>query len=156
VNNIIKMVIGGLAVGLLSFLVLLTFTDVIARNVFSSPLAGATELTELALAGLTFLLYPILALEKRHLVVDLFDTVTPERFDWLKDALGAVVGAVVFGILTWRLWILAEKSRSYGDTTASLGIPLWPVFMAMAVLSGVTAIAFLLSLRTTRHTMAEE
>lgn len=137
-----------LAAIVLAFIALLTFADVIARNAFNSPISSALELTEFGLAAITFLLYPLLALERRHLVVDLFDFATSERVKRLQDIVAGLVGIVVFGILAWRLWFIAERSRSYGDTTFALGLPLWPIFICMAVLSAVTAFAFLLSLHS--------
>lgn len=146
-RHFLRTVIGALAVCALAFIALLTFADVVARNAFNSPISSATELTEISLAAITFILYPLLALERRHLTVDLFTFVTSKKVRYALDAVAALIGAVLFGIVAWRLGIIADRTHSYGDTTLALGLPLWPVIAGMAVLSAITAGAFLISLR---------
>ena len=131
---------------LLLLLAFLTLGDVIGRNLLGSPLPGATELTELGLVGITFLVYPQLAHRNRHIVIDLFDHVTPMMIKRLQQALAGLLGAGVFVVLAWRLWVQGTRVAGYGDVTAYLQIPLAPAFYFMAALSAFTAVGFLLSM----------
>lgn len=127
------------------FLLILTFLtliDVVGRNVFNSPLAGATELTEYALVGLTFLVYPVITLRRQHIVVDLFDSFVGRVAHVIQQLLAGGLGALVFGVLSWRLWKQAERVIEYGDVTPYLRLPVAPAYYFMAVLSGLTVIAF--------------
>ncbi|MGE0313442.1 MAG: TRAP transporter small permease [Lautropia sp.] len=121
---------------------MLTFGDVLGRNVFGRPLPGATELTELALVGMTFLIYPRLALRQQHLVIDLFDRYMGVAARRLQQCASGVCGAVLFGAIGWRLWILGGRASGYGDVTAYLQIPLAPAYWFMSVLAVITALAF--------------
>lgn len=123
---------------------LLTLADVVGRNLLNAPVPGATELTELALVAMTFLLYPRVAWRDTHITVDLLDGIMGPRAQWLQRLLGALVGVVTFGVLAWRLWLLGDRISGYGDVTPYLRIPLDPVYYGMSVLSGVTAIVYAL------------
>ncbi|QFU08763.1 Tripartite ATP-independent periplasmic transporters, DctQ component [Rhodobacteraceae bacterium THAF1] len=134
----------GLGPGIVLLLTaLLTLADVIGRNLFDAPVPGATELTELALVAITFLLYPRVAWRDTHISVDLLDGFMGRAARRLQRVLAAVIGTLAFGALAWRIWILGERVTGYGDVTPYLRLPLGPVYYAMALLCGVTAAAYL-------------
>lgn len=133
---------------LLFGLMMLTVVDVIGRNIFNHPLRGATELTELFLVVLTFLLFPILALTSRHIVADVADVFGSRILDALQIILTAILGAGFFALVAWRLWLLASRSASYGDVTSTFGLPVAPILYFVAVLSGFCALAFIPPLLT--------
>lgn len=133
---------GILGACLLFLMMLLTFVDVTGRTLFAHPVTGAGEVTELLLAGMVFLLLPATAGRREHIVVDLIDAIAGPVLDILKDLLTGVLGAVLFGLIGWKLWGLGRKAADYGDSTSSLGIPFEPVFYAMAGLSIIVALLF--------------
>ncbi|RZI64242.1 MAG: TRAP transporter small permease subunit, partial [Variovorax sp.] len=68
------------AAGFLLFcLMLLTFFDVAGRNLFNRPINGTSELTEIALAAIIFLMLPRVAIAGQHIVIDLIDTFVSTR-----------------------------------------------------------------------------
>ncbi|WP_138422362.1 TRAP transporter small permease [Maritimibacter alexandrii] len=121
---------------------LLTLADVVGRNLLNAPVPGATELTELALVAITFLLYPRVAWRDTHISVDLLDGIMGPHAKWLQRLLAALIGVAVFGVLAWRLWLLGDRISGYGDVTPYLRLPLGPVYYGMCILSGVTAIMY--------------
>ncbi len=139
----IEKIVGIAAASLLFLLMMVTLVDVTGRSLLNSPLFGATELTELLLVSMTFLIYPIIAIRQKHIVIDLIDGITGPVLRMLQTMLTAMIGAGIFGIMAWRLWILADRAMSYGDATASLRFPTGPVYYGMAVFAAITAIAFL-------------
>ena len=133
----------GLGPGIVLLLTaLLTLADVVGRNLLNAPVPGATELTELALVAITFLLYPRVAWRDAHISVDLLDGIMGRVARRLQLLLAAAVGTVAFGALAWRIWLLGERVMGYGDVTPYLRVPLGPVYYAMAILCGLTAIAY--------------
>jgi TRAP-type C4-dicarboxylate transport system permease small subunit len=140
--GLIDRVTTGIASVLLFFTVILTLCDVVGRNILSHPIPGATELTELALVGITFLVYPRVAFARQHIVIDLFDQwmgVTAKR---LQQMLAGTLGAVLFGAIGWRLLTLADRAQGYGDVTGYLKLPVYPALYFMAVFAGLTALGF--------------
>ncbi len=129
--------------GVLLFLTcLLTFGDVVGRNILNRPLPGATELTELALVGMTFLIYPQIAFRQQHITIDLFDFLMGTTARRLQQCLSGIIGMLVFAGIGQRLWVLAGRSVQYGDVTAYLRIPIAPAYYFMSALSCLTAAAF--------------
>lgn len=130
---------------LLLLMTFLTLADVLGRNLLESPIAGATELTEYALVGLTFLIYPLVALRQKHIVVDLFDHFLGKKALLMEQFVAGLVGAVVFGFLAWRFWLQGDRLIEYGDVSPYLRIPVAPAYYFMSILSGVTTVMFVLA-----------
>ncbi|MGV0818172.1 TRAP transporter small permease [Martelella sp. AMO21009] len=141
--RVIDRVTTGVASILLFLTVLLTLADVVGRNMLSHPVPGATELTELALVGITFFVYPRVALARQHIVVDLLDVWMGTLARRLQQMLGGILGAVLFGAIGWRLLTLADRAQSYGDVTAYLKIPVFYALYFIAISAGLTALCFL-------------
>lgn len=124
---------------------ILTFADVILRSTLNAPIEAATELTRMSVAVVVFGAVPVLSAQGGHISVDLLDPLfTKPGLLRLRDALIALL----CGVLLWwpanRVADLAERSRSYGDTTEYL---MWPVFYMswfIAIMTFVTMAALIL------------
>lgn len=141
----VEFVTSVLASAFLAILMLLTFFDVIGRNVFNRPLLGATELTEYSLVAVSFLAYPLIALRHGHVSVDIFDPVFKQMGKRIFITCGDLLGAVIFGLLSYRMWIQGQRLMTYGDQTPQLGIPIAPAYFFMSILAGLTVIAFVIA-----------
>jgi TRAP-type C4-dicarboxylate transport system permease small subunit len=134
----------GLAVSAAMVLVLLmavVLVDVVGRNLFNRPLASGTELTELLMAVLAFLSFPLLAWRQRDITVDLVDLLAGKRLRKLQVALAGLCGAVVFGLLARQFVVFAQRAASGGDATPQLHIPMAWAWWFMAAMSALTALA---------------
>ena len=138
----IEAIAGVVAACLLFLLMMVTFIDVMGRNFFNRPLTGASELTEVMLATIVFLMLPSIAVRQEHIGVDLVDMLSRRLLDVLQHLLTAIVGTILFGLISWRLWILGNMALRYADATPSLGIPLAFVIYGMSVFGGLTALCF--------------
>ena len=126
---------------LLFAMMLLTFADVAGRTM-GRPVPGAKEATELMLAAVVFLLLPVIAWERGHIVIDLLDGVVPRALRWPQrlavEAAGLVTGAVAAMALARQ----ARLAFAYGDRIAYLDLPTGIVVWAMAGLMSLAALAF--------------
>lgn len=138
---------------LLFALMMLMVCDVTGRNILHHPVQGATELTEIGLVTVTFLLFPTLALRNGHIVADVADALHSRVLDVLKLVLTSLLGAGVFGLIAWRMWLLGLNSASYGEASPTLQVPLSPFLFAASILAGVCALCFLASLRELPRTL---
>ena len=57
----------------LLLMMVVVLIDVIGRGLFNAPLASGTELTEILMAVMAFLAFPLLAYRQRDITVDLLD-----------------------------------------------------------------------------------
>ena len=118
----------------------LTCIDVMGRYLFNAPLQGATELTRLLMAGIIFAALPAVCLREDHVTVDLLDTLTPK---WLVRARQLVINltcTVILAVISWRVWLLAERAGQYGDRTEYLQIPVAPVVYFIALMCAMAAL----------------
>ncbi len=128
----------------------LTLVDVLGRYLFSSPVTGAYELTELLLAAVIFLGLPLVTIDEEHIAVDLLDAAFSDRVRAVQTWLIRLINIAAFGIFAWLLWENAFKVLRYEDTTSALEIPYaWLGFLMAITTSFATlmlAIKFLVNL----------
>lgn len=133
---------GASAVALV-LMMMLVMVDVAGRNLLNMPVPWGTEVLEMMVAAMVFLLYPVLALQSRHITVDLFQVRPALRL--VQRLLGAAVGSVLFAIIAWCLRTQTLRSAGYGEASPVLGVPLSWVLGTMCVLAAATTLAFVVS-----------
>lgn len=151
VSRLLTRFLDGCASVTLFSLMVMTCIDVIGRYFFKSPLDGATELTRLMMAGVIFSALPTVSFREQHIAVDLLDFVYPKKWVGLRQAFITLISAIAMAVISWRVWILADRSRSYGDVTEYLEIPIYPVTFFISVMSALTALA--LAVNVVRYLM---
>lgn len=128
----------------------LTFCDVLFRSLFNAPIEAATEVTRLLMAVIVFSVLPQVSVQKKHIAVDLCDGLFQFlRLERLRDGVLFLICGVLMVWPAWRVLVLAERARDYGDVTEYLGIPTFWVGWFIALTLGATALALLVhGLRT--------
>ena len=113
-----------IACAALFLLMVMTFCDVVLRSTMNAPIAAAPELTRILMAIIVFSVMPIISSRNGHIAVDLADGLFL-RLGLVRERNAAI--HMICGVaLIWplqRVWLLAERARSYGDVTEYLGIP---------------------------------
>lgn len=142
----------GLAAAVVMFsMMLVTFVDVAGRYLFSSPLPGGFEITEVLLAALIFLGLPLVTAENGHVNVDLLDSMTPAWFKRIQLWAIGLINVLAFGTLSWLLWEFALRTYEYQDTTSVLQFPLAILIILMAVCSTLATLILAVMLFTGRE-----
>jgi TRAP-type C4-dicarboxylate transport system permease small subunit len=132
--------LGIVASAILLAMMLLTVVDVIARYVFSRPVHGAFEVTELMLVVLIFAGLPLVSFSEEHAVMDFVDRVMGARAQRLLRRAVEAVSAAFMLLLAWLTWLRADRIWAYRDATDVLRILYGPFvyFMALTLaLAGV-------------------
>lgn len=132
-----------IAAVLLFSMMALTITDVAGRYLFSHPIPGAFELTQLLLAWLIFAGLPTVSARGGHISIGLLDRFFVGRLGRAANILIDLVGAGVTGLIAWRLWVLATRMGEYGDRFAFLPLSKAVVAYPMSLLAAVTVLALL-------------
>ena len=139
-------VFGGIAGLLLFALMAITIVDVAGRYLFGAPLPGGNEIIQLAMAATIYSALPSVSRQEGHIVVDLFDTVTPERLVRPRQFMVNGVVLVALATITWCLWLLAEDLRDVGETWEYLTWQRSPIVYLMCFFSLVGTLIVLLNL----------
>lgn len=124
-------------------LMAMTFTDVILRSLFNAPLRIATELTHIFMAIIVFAALPVISWRGEHIVVDLLDPYTTGLAERVRDISVNLLSGLALLWPAWRVMELAARSRSYGDVTEYLHIPQFYIEYFIAVMTALTALAFI-------------
>lgn len=128
----------------LAALMLMTFTDVTLRYVFSNPILGSNEITQFLLGAAVFCGLAIVSGERSHIVVTLFEPILLRRipliYRW-TEILTNLIGicAVFFLVVRYTIFIFEQ----HGVTE----IREWPWWWLGTVLSVLSFFAVLLAIR---------
>lgn len=133
----------GLGALSLLILMLITCVDVFGRYLFNNPLTGSTELTEIAMGIVIFSVFPIVSWRNEHIVVDIFDQYFSPRIHLIRTVLINLLVAIALVFLANRIYVLGQRSMSYGDVTEYLAIPLGWMTVFMAVMTWLAALAMI-------------
>ena len=136
-------ILGVAASAILLAMMLLTFVDVVARYVFNRPVRGAFEVTELMLVVLIFAGLPLVSWADEHALMDFIDRLLGARAQrLLVRAVQAACAAVMF-LLTWLIWLKADRIWAYRDATDVLRVVYGPFVYFMAVMLGLAGLIHL-------------
>lgn len=111
---------------------LMTCWSVVARALWSSPIPGDVELTQVGIALAISLCLPVCQLRKANILVDFFTQSAPARArNWL-DGIGCWCLVAMYSVLAWRTAIGALAVRAAGETTMILSVPMWWAYASLA------------------------
>ena len=138
----ILMAAGGVA---LIALVLLA-TGNVALRLVRVPLGGAYEVV--AFLGAIVIAGALGHTQKRkdHIVVEILSGTFPPGVKRVLDGIGYAVSAVLFGIVTWRVFALALTIQRSGELSETLKFPFHPFVYAAAAGFAVLVLTLLLDL----------
>lgn len=111
---------------------LLTTASVVARAIWSQPIPGDVEITQMVIALAISLCIPFCQVRKANILVDFFtQSLAKSRLRRL-DALGSLALAIIYGLLAWRTSAGAISVREAGETTMIISLPMWWAYAALA------------------------
>ena len=146
----VEALLGVAAAAILFAMMVLTFVDVVARYLFSRPVRGAFEVTELMLVVLIFAGLPLVSYADEHAAMDFIDRLlSPRRQRLLLAAVHVICAAVLF-LLAWLVWLKADKIWAYRDATDVLRILYGPFVYFMALMIALTGVIHLVRMAARR------
>lgn len=113
------------AIGLATIVASYVF-EVVARHIFNSPTAWASDYVAYALCAIVFLALPVVTRDRAHVAVTILVDIAPKR---IADAVHSIVCILGFTSLLFAAWVsLMENIRQFTrqiETLAMVPIPLW-------------------------------
>lgn len=119
----------------------LTFVDVIGREVFRRPIPPKVELTELLMGLTVYLGFGLTTITRGHIRVDIVIMYLPVRVRAVLDTFAHTISFLFVAVISWRLWDRMLVKMEKGDVTQLLSIQTWPVAAVMFGCSVVMAVA---------------
>lgn len=125
-------------VGMLG-LSLLTMVDVTLRYLFSAPIPGLDEATQLTMAVIVAASLPIGIATRNHIAIDFFRRPIGPQFQAALEAVGDALILGMMVLLTLRFGAYSERLTVRHDITTIIALPLAPFWWAVTVMLGICA-----------------
>lgn len=126
-------------------LMLLSFGDVISREILNEPFPFTTDATRLMLAGMVYAVLPVVTRLEQHVCVDLLDRLMPSSWVRPRQSLINFFAAFMFAFMCWQIGIQAFEKLEFNDLTQFMNWGLWPIYAIMSVMSALTAVLLLVN-----------
>jgi TRAP-type transport system small permease protein len=141
----IQQAVGLLLVVLLSAIVALTFTDVVGRRLFNTPVFGANDITEHLMALIIFSGLPLLTAQRGHLSIDLFDHwLLQQKWRAWHKAVDVLIAAVL-GLIAWQYFVAIQEARDINEVSPALTIPRAWMYTFISITTAIAAMLALLA-----------
>ena len=116
----------------LTFIMLLTVTDVILR-MFRHPIIRTFEIVQLAGALVIAFGIPITSWSRGMISVDFLINAFPSRVKNTMNILTRIIGIVIFIFIGYNLFIFATDLLISGEVTPTKQLPFYPIVYGMGV-----------------------
>lgn len=130
-----------------ALIVLMAFVTgygVVMRYIFKNPDPYAYEISYIIM--LACVVFSIAQTQRlgRHLRVDIFDRYIPERIRGIiMNIVTPVVGLFLCVPLVWKSWGQAWFALQSGQTTATTGIPVFPMMLTIPIGTGLLCLVLI-------------
>ena len=144
IQHLLRNLISALLVVMLSAMVALTFTDVLGRRLFNTPVFGANDITEHMMAIIIFAGLPLLTLQRGHLSIDLLDHwLLRPHWRWWHRVVDVLIAAVL-GLIAFEYYIAIGESKFINEVSPALTIPRYWMYTFISATTALAAVAALL------------
>ncbi|KFK58598.1 C4-dicarboxylate ABC transporter, partial [Vibrio vulnificus] len=120
VSKAIEQGLGSLAALSLFLMMVITFIDVVSRNLLNAPILGSTETVEVLLAIMVFMAFPLVSWQEENICVDLLDNYFPSKWISLRQIIINLFCACSLILVAATNWKLAGRSLEYEEVTEIL------------------------------------
>jgi TRAP-type C4-dicarboxylate transport system permease small subunit len=125
---------------LLTVITLMTCVSLIGRNTVGWTIVGDFELTGAAAGAAIALFLPWCQARRAHIIVDFFTARASSATNAALDRAGALLLALVMGLMTWRSAIGGWNAWKSQAGTMMLGFPEWIVYCGIVPGLALTAL----------------
>ncbi len=124
-------------------LMMITFVDVLGRDLFNLPIPASFEITRLTLGMMVFVALPLVSANDEHVTIGLFNGLFKGRATNRKQFVVGLFVAFLCAVWAHELWVQAGALYQQNERMMFLKIRLAPFVYAMSVLTMLTAIIHL-------------
>lgn len=125
---------------LLTAITLMTCVSLIGRNTTGWTIVGDFELSGSAAGAAIALFMPWCQLKRGNIMVDFFTTRASQDTQQMLDRFGALLLALVMGLMTWRTGVGGVSAWKSQAGSMMLGFPEWVVYVGMVPPLALTAV----------------
>jgi TRAP-type C4-dicarboxylate transport system permease small subunit len=129
-----------LGLGALLCFAAMTMADGFLRFFFARPIDAVRDVGGLVAAFAVACCIPVAIVERSNITIRFVSAVVGPRAGRIADAAAAVLVEIVLILMTWQFILFAKQAQATGTATWMLRIPSAPVWGAVAVILGISAL----------------
>jgi TRAP-type C4-dicarboxylate transport system permease small subunit len=129
-----------LGLGTLLCFAAMTIADGLLRFFFASPIDLVRDAGSLVAAFAVACCIPVAIVERSNITIRFLSSFAGPRAGRIADVAAAILVEVVLILMTWQFVVFANQARLTGTATWMLRIPAAPVWAAVAVILGISAL----------------
>jgi TRAP-type C4-dicarboxylate transport system permease small subunit len=115
-------------------------SDVLARNFLGHGFLGVHDLLTIGLTVFFFSTLPASARHDTHVRMDIIYGAARKAFRHAVDGIGVIGALIFFGAIGYGAAMRTGYMYDVGSSTATIGLPLWPLSVFIAVFSAFAAL----------------
>ena len=129
-----------IGLGTLLCFAMMTIADGLLRFFFASPIDAVRDAGALVAAFAVACCIPVAIVERSNITIRFLSSVAGPRVGQVADVAAAILVEVVLMLMTWQFVVFANQARASGSATWMLRIPTAPVWAAVALILGISAV----------------
>ncbi len=114
--------------------------DGLLRFFFARPIDAVRDVGGLVAAFAVACCIPVAIVERSNITIRFVSSVIGPRAGRIADAAAAVLIEIILVLMTWQFVLFARQAEATGTATWMLRIPAAPVWGAVAVILGISAV----------------
>ena len=126
--------------GVLLCFAAMTIFDGLLRFFFASPIDVVRDASNLVAAFAVACCIPVAIIERSNITIRFLSSIAGPRIGQIADVAAAILVEIVLILMTWQFVVFASQARASGSATWMLRIPTAPVWTAIALIFGVSAV----------------
>jgi len=135
--------IGGLA---LTVLMVMGFSQVVARSMFHAPIHGILDIIEQLMVPVAAMAIAYCQAKFGNVRMTLLVSKKPTRRKWIQEAFTYMIAVFVVGVILKGSWANFMRSWVNGGDTPEIGIPIWIAILVVTASLGLLFLRVLLQL----------
>ncbi len=139
-SNSLARALAVIGLGALLCFAVMTMADGLLRFFFASPIDAVRDAGSLVAAFAVACCVPVAIVERSNITIRFLSIVIGPRAGQIADFGAAVLVEIILILMTWQFVLFAEEARATGTATWMLRIPTAPVWGAVALILGVSAV----------------
>jgi TRAP-type C4-dicarboxylate transport system permease small subunit len=146
-----------IGLGVLLCFAVMTIADGLLRFFFASPIDAVRDAGALVAAFAVACCIPVAIVERSNITIRFLSSIAGPRVGKIVDVASAILVEVVLILMTWQFVVFTNQARVSGSATWMLRIPTAPVWAAVALILGISAVLqIVVGIKTVRGDYRDE
>lgn len=140
VSKVLARALAVLGLGALLCFAAMTIADGLLRFFFARPIDAVRDAGALVAAFAVACCIPVAIVERSNITIRFLSTIAGPRTGRIADVAAAILVEIILILMTWQFVVFANQARLTGTATWMLRIPATPVWAAVALILGISAV----------------